>query len=103
LFTIKDDQIILVNSPESADTLRKQFNIHANIKFYSIDATKIALDNLKNNITNSTMLGALSKVTGLYSIDEIKEEFKTEFEKKLDKEKIDSNYRVIELAANQVR
>ena len=103
LFNIKDGQTVLVNSPESAETLRKQFNIRASIKFYSVDATKIAMDNLKNNITNSTMLGALSKVTGLYTLDEIKEEFKTEFEQKLDKEKIESNYRVIEIAASQVK
>jgi len=103
LFDIKDNQIVLVNSPEAPDVLRKQFNIHANIKFYSVDATKIAMDIIKNNITNSTMLGALSKVTGLYTLDEIKDEFKTEFEKKLDKEKIESNYKVIEMAYSQVR
>ncbi len=39
--------------------------------FY-VDATKIAMEVLKNNITNSTMLGALSKVTDLYSLEEIK-------------------------------
>lgn len=103
LFNIKDGQIVLVNSPESPQDLLKQFNIHANIKFYSVDATKIALDIIKNNITNSTMLGALAKVSGLYSLDEIKEEFRKEFEQKLDKDKIDSNYKVIELAFNQVR
>jgi pyruvate ferredoxin oxidoreductase gamma subunit len=103
LFNIKDGQTVLVNSPESPETLIKQFNIHANIKFYSVDATKIALDVLKSNITNSTMLGALSKITGLYSVDEIKREFKEEFEQKLDKEKIESNYKVIETAYSQVR
>jgi pyruvate ferredoxin oxidoreductase gamma subunit len=103
LFTIKDGQTILVNSPESPDVLSKQFNIHANIKFYSVDATKIALDIIKNNITNTAMLGALSKVTGLYSLDEIKNEFREEFEKKLDKEKIDSNNKMMELSFSQVR
>jgi pyruvate ferredoxin oxidoreductase gamma subunit len=103
LFNIKDGQIVLVNSPESVQTLIKQYGIHANIKFYSVDATKIAMDIIKNNITNSTMLGALSKVTGLYSVDEIKEEFRKEFEQKLDKEKIESNYKVIEMAFNQVK
>jgi len=103
LFTIKDGQIIVVNSSESSDVLTKQFNIHANIKFYTVDATKIALDTIKNNITNTAMLGALSKVTGLYTLDEIKDEFKKEFEKKLDKEKIENNNRMMELAFNQVR
>jgi pyruvate ferredoxin oxidoreductase gamma subunit len=103
LFNIKDNMIVLVNSPESPQELLKQYNITANIKFYSVDATKIALDILKSNITNSTMLGALSKISGLYSLEEIKEEFGKEFEKKLDKEKIESNYRVIEIAYDQVK
>jgi len=103
LFNIKDGQILLVNSPESPQELLKEFNIHANIKFYSVDATKIALDIIKNNITNSAMLGALSKISNLYSLDEIKEEFRKEFESKLDKDKIESNYKVIEMAYAQVR
>jgi pyruvate ferredoxin oxidoreductase gamma subunit len=103
LFNIKDGQIIVVNSPDSPQNLIKQFNIHANIKFYSVDATKIALDVIKNNITNTAMLGALSKVSGLYTLDEIKDEFRMEFEKKLDKEKIDNNNKMIELAFNQVQ
>jgi pyruvate ferredoxin oxidoreductase gamma subunit len=103
LFDIKDGQIIVVNSPESPQTLIKQFNIRANVKFHSVDATKIALDTIKNNITNTAMLGALSKVSGLYNLDEIKNEFRMEFEKKLDREKIDNNNKMIELAFNQVQ
>lgn len=103
LFNIKDGQIVLVNSPDSPSDLLKQHNITANIKFYSVDATKIALDTIKNTITNSAMLGALAKVSNLYSLDEIKEEFKKEFEQKLDKEKIESNYKMIEQAYTLVR
>ncbi|MGV8087365.1 MAG: 2-oxoacid:acceptor oxidoreductase family protein [Candidatus Woesearchaeota archaeon] len=102
LFNIKPEQIVLVNSPDSSKELVKQFNIPTNVKFYAVDATKIALDTIKNNITNSAMLGALSKVSEIFTIDEIKEEFKTEFESKLDKEKIDNNFKAIETAFNQV-
>jgi pyruvate ferredoxin oxidoreductase gamma subunit len=103
LFNIRDGQTIIVNSPEPAKELLRQFNIHANVKCYSVDATKIALDIIKNNITNSAMLGALAKVSGLYSLDEIKEEFRKEFEQKLGKEKIENNYKIIELAYSQVK
>jgi pyruvate ferredoxin oxidoreductase gamma subunit len=102
LFNIKDGQTVLVNSPESPQSLIKQFNINSKIKFYSVDATKIALETLKGNITNTAMLGALSKVSGLYALNEIKEEFRKEFEQKLNKEKIESNYLAIEQAFNQV-
>ena len=103
LFNIKDDQIVLINSPEGPQELVKQYSINANIKLYSVGATNIALDILKNNITNSAMLGALSKVSGLYSLEEIKEEFRKEFENKLDKESIENNHKVIELAFAQVK
>ena len=101
LFNVKDGQILLVNSPDTAKSLSAQFNISPNVKFYTVDATKIALDIIKNNITNTAMLGALSKVTGLYNLEEIKNEFRIEFEQKLDKDKIESNYQTIELAFNQ--
>ncbi len=103
LFNIKTNQLILVNSPESNIELKKQFNIDSEVKLYSVDATKIAYDTIKSNITNSAMLGALSKVSELFTLDEIKEEFKKEFEHKLDKEKMDNNFKAIELAYNQVR
>jgi pyruvate ferredoxin oxidoreductase gamma subunit len=103
LFTIKDGQTILVNSPESSKELMNEFNITANVKFYSVDATKIAFDNIKSNITNSSMLGALSKVSEIFTLDEIKEEFKKEFEHKLDKEKIENNFKAIETSFNQVK
>jgi pyruvate ferredoxin oxidoreductase gamma subunit len=103
LFNIKDGQIVLVNSPDTTQVLLKQYNIHANIKFYSVDATKIAMDVLKNNITNSAMLGALSKITGLYNLEEIRNEFRKEFEHKLDKDVIERNYQAIEQAFNGVR
>lgn len=103
LFNIKDNQVVLVNSPESPQELVKQYKIHAKIKLYSVDATKIALDVLKSNITNSAMLGALSEATKLYTLEEIKEEFRKEFEMKLDKESIENNYKVIELAFSQVK
>jgi len=102
LFNIKDGQTILVNSPELSKDLIKQFNITANIKFYAVDATKIALDVIKNNITNSAMLGALSKVSNICTLEEIKEEFRKEFEHKLDKDKMNSNFEAITLAFNQV-
>jgi len=102
LFSIKDGQIVLVNSPESSQALLSQYNIRGNVRLYTVDASKIALDVLKSNITNSAMLGALSKITGLYKLEELRDEFNREFESKLDKEKLDSNYRTIELAYNQV-
>jgi len=102
LFTIKDGQTVLVNSPDSKQSLIKQFGISSGVKFYSVDATKIAYDTIKANITNSAMLGALSKVSNLYTLDEIKEEFRKEFAEKLDKEKMDSNFKAIELAYSQV-
>jgi pyruvate ferredoxin oxidoreductase gamma subunit len=103
LFNIKDNQIVLVNSPDSPQELLKQHNIAANIKFYSVDATHIALEIIKNNITNSAMLGALAKVTELYSLDEIKSEFRKEFAQKLDSEKLDKNDKMMEQAYSLVR
>ena len=102
LFTIKDGQTVLVNSPDNVKTLISQYNISPSVNFHSVDATKIAMEVLKNNITNSAMLGALAKISHLFTLEEIKDKFYEEFKNKLDKEKMDSNYKAIEMAHDQV-
>ena len=101
LFTITDKQKVLMNTSENPEEIRKQHNITGDL--HTVDATTIALETLKSNITNSSMLGALSKISGLYTLEEIKEEFRLEFEKKLSQDALNNNYAAIEKAYGKVR
>jgi len=101
LFNITPDMIVVVNSSDTPDTIKKNLNVKGNI--YSVDATQIVLDILKVNIPNSAMLGALAKTTDIFTINDIKDEFNKEFEEKLGSEKVAQNYQVIDKAYSQVR
>ncbi len=99
-FTTHDDTIVIVNTGETADALQKQYHLKGRI--HVVNATTIALETVKVNITNSAMLGALAKITGLFTLEEIKEEFRKEFDRKLSAEGLQNNYRAIERAYKEV-
>lgn len=67
---IKDGSTIILNTTQDISSL----DIPANVKTVAtIDATKIALDLLGRPITNTVMLGAFVKASGLVSLDRVLE------------------------------
>jgi pyruvate ferredoxin oxidoreductase gamma subunit len=101
LFNIKDGQIVLVNSDQSPESLKKDLGFNG--KLFSVNATKIAMDVMKSPITNTTMLGAFAKVTGFLTLDDLKREIFEEFGKKLDEDVLKKNYLLTERAFNEVK
>jgi len=65
---MKKNGLILINSKKPVEELRKEFNSN---NVYSIDATSLALEFLGKPITNTVMLGALAKITGLVSVNSV--------------------------------
>ena len=63
---LKEKGFVVINSHKSADELKKLFPGH-NIAF--VDASKIAKEELGVPITNTTMLGALIKASGIVELD----------------------------------
>ncbi len=67
---INEDAIFIVNTTQDIESL----NIPKNVtKVAVVDATSIAIDLLGKAITNTVMLGAFVKATGLVSLDRIGE------------------------------
>ncbi|MDR2386469.1 MAG: 2-oxoacid:acceptor oxidoreductase family protein [Deltaproteobacteria bacterium] len=71
------DGLLLINTTHSIDILRKQFGFKQ--KIVTIDAMTIALEILKVPITNTIMLGALSKVLNQATLEDVKEPFNHRF------------------------
>lgn len=68
---LADDGVLIINSAHPVESLRKQYGFKQKIAV--IDALRIALDVLKVPITNTTMMGALSKVCGVATIEDVKQ------------------------------
>lgn len=66
---LKDEGIIIVNTPKSIEEIKKEYNFHN--KSAVINATKIARETLGMPITNTTMLGALIRVTSVVKLDSL--------------------------------
>ncbi|MFB3926324.1 MAG: 2-oxoacid:acceptor oxidoreductase family protein [Syntrophales bacterium] len=67
---LKPDGILIVNTAKSSGELRQKLNYNG--KLYTIDATRIAREELKAPITNTTMLGAALKAINILKIQDLK-------------------------------
>jgi len=76
---LKPDGLMIVNSPLSPQEIKKQHKYSC--KVATLDASKIAHEVLRLNITNTTMLGALIKASKLINLSSLDEPFKERFGK----------------------
>ncbi|MES0363679.1 MAG: pyruvate ferredoxin oxidoreductase subunit gamma [Desulfobacteria bacterium] len=74
---LKKDGIIILNTAKEEGEVRKAFGIKA--KMALVDATGIAVKHLGRPITNTTMLGALIKASGVVNIKSMKTPLKDRF------------------------
>jgi pyruvate ferredoxin oxidoreductase gamma subunit len=76
---LKAGGIALVNHPG----LYRDTGLSGNFKVATVDATKIALETLGRPITNTAILGAFAKVTGLVDMESLAEAIKEEFPERI--------------------
>ncbi|MFP4071797.1 MAG: pyruvate ferredoxin oxidoreductase subunit gamma [Desulfovibrionales bacterium] len=88
---LKENGMVVVNSPLSPDEIKKKFNFP---KVAQVDATKVALEELGVPITNTTMLGSLLKASGILSVQDLKDVISERFGPKLGPK----NYNALERA-----
>jgi pyruvate ferredoxin oxidoreductase gamma subunit len=74
---LKPGGTLIVNSTKSIDELKQEFT--GDWKLGAVDATSIARELLKVNIVNTTMLGALIKLTGVIKLESLEEPLKERF------------------------
>jgi len=74
---LKKDGTIIINTQKSIQDIKKEYNIITKVAV--VNATKIARETLGLPITNTTMLGALVKVTGVVKLESLIEPLKHRF------------------------
>ncbi len=97
-----DDGIIIVNSTLEPAYIKERLKLHPR-KVYSLDAYKIANEELGRPIPNIPMLAALFKVIGIMDAERFKERVRVSLEKKLKKEVVDANLKTIDRAFKEVK
>lgn len=99
---ITDDGIIVVNTNDRPESIRKELQLKGR-KIFTIDASKIALEELGRPLPNTPMIGALIKATGLLKLDNVISDIKSKFAGKFGQKVIDGNVNAIKRAYQEVQ
>lgn len=98
-----DNAIIIVNSSKAPDVMREKLKAKAMQKVFAIDATRIAIDCIGRPMPNSSMVGALARVSGVVSLEQILEDVEKSFGKKFSRKIIDGNLEAVRRGYGEVR
>jgi len=99
---LKKNGMLIINTDKSPAELRKMLGLKTG-KVFTVNASHIAIEETGRGITNTPMLGAFAKATGLFNIEEIIEQTRERFGKKLKAEVVEANVRAIKRAAAEVQ
>jgi pyruvate ferredoxin oxidoreductase gamma subunit len=98
-----DDAIFIVNTSKDPKEVREKLKAKDTQKVYTVDATKIAVDCFGRPLPNSSMLGAISKATGVVDMDTLLDNVRKSFGKKFSQKIIDGNLDATRRGNEEVR
>ncbi len=95
---------ILINSSLEPSVIKEKLK-DVNVKIYTIDASKIALETIGANFPNTALLAAIIKVTGLMSKEDLEKNMLDSFKHKFAKkpEVIEPNMEAVRRAYDEVK
>lgn len=93
---------LIINSDLRPAELKRQLK-PGDYKLYTVDATKIATECVGRPITNTAMVGALVKVTGLIKFDNVREELIGMFGTRFKKSVVEGNVKALARAYEEVQ
>lgn len=93
---------LLLNTPQTPGEVREQLKIPGR-RIYTLDATRIALEEMGKNFPNTPLLGALSRATAEIRLEGVKDQVRRELGKKVTPEVLASNLRAVERGYQEVR
>lgn len=93
---------LIVNSDLSPEELRKRLP-KGDYKLYTVDATRIATECVGRPITNTAMVGALIKVTGLIPFKAVEDELRSMFGTRFKQSVVEGNVKALQRAYEEVK
>lgn len=98
-----DDAAFVVNSSKEPQEIREKLKAKPLQKVFTVDATKIAIDCFGKPLPNSPLVGSLTKVSGLVSLQWVLEDVQKSFGKKFSQKIIDGNLEAVKRGYEEVR
>lgn len=94
--------LVLVNSPLPPERLRDRLKVQGR-KLYTLDATRIALEEIGRPFPNTPMLGALAKVTKGFSLSGVLKQLEESLGKKLPRRVVEGNLKAVMRGHDEVK
>ena len=98
---LKKESIILANYPGTSDELRDA--LQTDVKCFAVDATRISTEEIGKPMANTSMLGALAKVSPIVSFASLEDQMTTKFTGKLPDKVIVKNLSALKRAYAEVK
>ena len=97
-----DGGTVIINTIQPPEKMRQRLALTGG-KVCTIDASGIALEELKRDIPNTPMMGALCKVSDVLKLQTVKDDIVAKFKSRFSQEVIDGNLRAIDRAFEEVQ
>ena len=99
---LREDGTLLINTSEAPEEMRARLDFQGG-RVCTVDATRIAIEEMGREITNTPMLGAFAKATGFFKLDELSTQVRHWFERKLPEKVIKANMRAMRRASEELQ
>jgi len=86
-----DDAAFIINTSKDPKVIREKIQAKATQKIFTVDATKISIETIGRPMPNATLVGTVTKVSGLLSLDDVLVDVKKSFGEKFPQKIIDGN------------
>ncbi len=100
--SLKENGLLLVNTTKSPVEIRQILGCEKG-RVFTVDASHIAIQEIGREITNTPMLGALVKATGMFKLEDLIEQTRHRFTGRLRPELVEANIRAVQRAAEEVQ
>jgi pyruvate ferredoxin oxidoreductase gamma subunit len=97
-----EDGTLLVNTSMPPAEVREITGFQTG-KVFTVDASHIAIEEMGREITNTPMLGAFARATGLFEMEALIEQVRDWFGSKVSPKVVESNVRALRRAAEEVQ
>jgi len=99
---LRENGVLLVNTAASPGEIRGQVGFHTG-RVLTVDASAIAMKHFGRDLTNTPMVGAFARATGLFTLAVLEDEIHHKFDRKLSEKMVTANINALRDASAQLR
>lgn len=100
---VPEDGVVVINTPKSPKEVQAELNGVTQQQIWTVDATKVSLEEMGRAMPNTPMLGALARASGVVGLEVLKNQVQDSFTGKFPQKVIDANISALERGYKEAR